>query len=181
MATVKAHAFEDVLLCDSDSIPKMNAKDEDSVQWHRRDQFLLSWMPSSIAETMLGHVSRCTHACDVWKVFENLFRSQSKARAMNLIFQLQTLKKGNLLIDEYMVQMRTLADGLQAAGQEITDDDLVLHVLGGLGPEFDVVVVNLTTRSAVPALEEVHSILHTHEMRVAQANTVNNINLNSGN
>lgn len=60
--------------------------------------------------------------------------------------------------------MRTIADGLRAAGQEITNDDLILHFLAGLGSEFDAVVVSLTTRGDLPSLSEVHSILQTHEM-----------------
>lgn len=180
LATAKAHGYEDILMCGADSIPKSNQSDEESIKWHRRDQFLLSWMFSSISESMLGYVSRCTHAFEVWSIFENLFRYQSKARAMNLKFQLLTLKKGQLSIDEYMLQMQVLADGLKAAGHDMSDDDLVLYILGRLGAEFNAVVVNLTTQGEMPSLPQVQSILHTHEMRLQQFSTVTQFGIGTG-
>lgn len=93
---------------------------------------------------------------------------------MNLHFQLQTLKKGNSIVDEYFLQMRTITDGLLAAGHSLSDDDLVIYVLGGLGVEFDDVVVSLTGRD-LPSLSEVHSILHIHEMRLQQSAVVNTL------
>lgn len=116
LATVRAHSFEDVLLCssapgESVSADGSSSSNLSSIQWTKKDQFLLSWLLSSISESMLGYVSRCAHSFQVWKVFEELFQSQSKARAMTLRFQLQTLKKGSMSIDEFILQMHTIADG----------------------------------------------------------------------
>lgn len=117
---------------------------------------------------MLGHVNRCAHSFQVWKILEDLFQSQSKARSMNLLFQLQTLKKGSSIVDEYFLQMRTIVDGLLASGHTLSNDDLVLYVFGGLGTEFDAVAMSLTTARELPSLSKVHSILHIHEMRLQQ-------------
>lgn len=62
-------------------------------------------------------------------------------------FQLQTLKKGNLSIVDYILQLRTIGDSIKAAGHEISEDGMIMYLLGGLGSEFDVVVINLTTKS----------------------------------
>lgn len=167
LAIVRAHCFEDVLFCSAPPAAEEGTSDSPvSLSWLRRDQFLLSWMLSSITDSMLGHVNRCAHSFQVWKTLDDLFQSQSKARSMNLRFQLQTLKKGSSSVDEYFLQMRSIADGLLAAGHSLSDDDLVLYVLGGLGAEFDAVVVSLTTGRELPSLSEVHSILHIHEMRL---------------
>lgn len=89
---------------------------------------------------------------------------------MHLCFQLQTLKKDSLFVDDYILQMRSISDGLLNAGHIVLDDDLILYVLGGLGAEFEFVVVNLTTRRSLPSFNEVQSILQTREMRVQQNN-----------
>ncbi|KAL8468977.1 hypothetical protein ACS0TY_031979 [Phlomoides rotata] len=72
-----AHGFEDILLCDSSSISRFVESEASSsianlavIDWHRHDQFLLSWLLSSIAESMLGHVSRYEHSFQVWKACE---------------------------------------------------------------------------------------------------------------
>ena len=42
---------------------------------------------------------------------------------------------------------------------------MILYILGGHGPEFESVVVNLTTRESV-TLQEVQSMLQIHEVRI---------------
>lgn len=88
LATAKAHGYGDILFCDCESFldPSVDA------ECHRKDQFLLSWILSLIAESMLGYVSRCEHSCELWKVFDDLFRSQSRAMVINLRFQLKQLR-----------------------------------------------------------------------------------------
>lgn len=99
-------------------------------------------------------------------MFDELFHSQSRARVMNLRFQLQTLKKGSLSINEYYLKMKSISDSLRAAGQELSDDDIAMYLLGGVGPEFDAVVVNLNTHITPPSISEVVSVLQMHEMRL---------------
>ena len=48
----------------------------------RTDQFVLSWLLSSISEQMLGHVLHCKSASEVWIVLEQTFSAKSKARAL---------------------------------------------------------------------------------------------------
>lgn len=42
--------------------------------------------------------------------------------------------------------MKSTADNLAGVVQSITDEDLMLHILGGLGPDYDVLVVSITSR-----------------------------------
>lgn len=88
---------------------------------------------------MFGHIVRCTTSYEIWHTLELLFTTHSKARTL----QLQSLKRGNLSIHDYMLKMKSLAKSLSAAGQLISDDELIL---GGLGHDYDPVVVNLTSR-----------------------------------
>lgn len=173
LSTIRAHNFDD--LVDKYHTPPPQYLPSSSgdcitnpnfLNWIRRDQYLVSWMLSSIGETMLGHVTRCVTANDIWIVLENLFQSQSKARIMQLQLQLQTQKKGDLSVDEYVLKMRNLADQLAAAGKPINDDDLINHILAGFGVEFDAVVVNLTHKTDILNLQEVQYALQAHEIRM---------------
>lgn len=114
-----AYSFDDFLLC---MTPPLNlastSSDPTSLLWIRKDKFLLSGILSSISESMLGHVNRCAHAFQVWMILEELFQSRSKARTMNLRFQLQTLKKGPMTVDDYILQMRSIVDGLLVVGHQ---------------------------------------------------------------
>ena len=138
--------------------------------WIRTDQAILSWLLNSITEAMLGHVLRCRFSAEMWLLLETLFTTQSRARLLQLHFQLQSLKKGSMTIHDYVLKMKSLADGLSAAGQAFTDDDLILYILGGLGSEYDSVVVNLTSRADRVSLSEVQFLLQSQEMRLDQQN-----------
>ena len=63
------------------------------------------------------------------------------------------LKKGSMTVHDYFLKMRTIADTLTFTGQSISDDELLLYILGGLGSEYDPVVVNLTSRLKVSILK----------------------------
>ena len=86
---------------------------------------------------MYGHVVHCQSAAEVWIVLEQLFSTKSKARALQLRLSLQTLKKENSSIADYVLKMKSLATSLIAAGQQMSDDELILYILGGLGLEFE--------------------------------------------
>ncbi|KAK6130731.1 hypothetical protein DH2020_035519 [Rehmannia glutinosa] len=100
--------------------------------WLRRDQLLLSWMLASISESMFGYLTRCSSSAEVWQILSQLFQTQSKARGLQLKFQLQTQKKGDLSIADFILKMRTIADDLHSVGQEIPDDELAMHIFGDL-------------------------------------------------
>ena len=83
---------------------------------------------------MLGHVVQCQSSAEVWKTLEQLFSAKSKARILQLRLSLQTLKKGSSSIEDYILKMKARANDLLVAGQAISDDELILYILGGLGP-----------------------------------------------
>ena len=94
---------------------------------------------------------------------------KSKARVLQWRLLLQTTKKGGGSFEDYILKMNDMATSLIAAGQQISDDELVLYILGGLGLEYESVVVNLTSRYSL-TLQEVQYVLQTHEVRLEYLN-----------
>ena len=125
---------------------------------------------------MLGHVLHCKSASAMWIVLEQTFFAKSKARALQLCLSLHTMKKGNSSVEDYILKMKSLAMSLMADGQQITDDELILYILGGLGSEFEAVIVNLTSRESI-TLQEVQYILQTHEMRLETLSAATTVDL----
>lgn len=117
--------------------------------WKKLDQFLVSWLISSISETMFRHIATCETAYDIWHTLEMHFLTDSKARVLHLRNLLQTTRKENLSINDYILKMKEFAGSLTASGVNISDEELLLYVLDGLGPEYDAVVANLTSRSGL--------------------------------
>lgn len=115
----------------------------------------MAWLLASISESMLGHVVRCTSSYQILCTLEQLAAGNSRARLLQLRFQLQSVKKGSLSINDYILKMKSIANGINVAGQAISDEDLILYILGGLGSEYDPVVINLTSRQDSISLSEV--------------------------
>ena len=144
--------------------------------WNRQDQYLVSWLLSSMSKSMLGHVTRCVRATEIWYTLERLNVTQSRARVLQLRSMLQNLKKRDLSIDEYFVKMKNIVDILNvASGQTFTDDELLLYILGGLGSEYESIVVHLTSRQRAISLEEAQLMLQTQEMKIEHQVTQANL------
>ena len=159
---------------DDSSQPTSNL---DYDQWIILDQFLLSWILASIFEAMYGHVIHCQTSAEVWSVLEIFFVLDSKKRTLQLRFMLQSLKKGALSISDYVLKMRNIANMLSTLGKPIPDEDLILYILGRLGPEFGKIVVNITSRSETISLQEIHYFLQSHEVHLEQLSTTFVINI----
>ena len=142
----------------------------DFVVWMRLDQFLISWLLSSISEKMLGHVIHGQYSAEQWNVLERLFFTKPKARILQLRLSLETIKMGSSSIEDYVLKMKTAANDPMATGQHILGDKLVLYILSGLGPKFES-VVNLTSKYS-DSLQEVQYMLQTHELRLANLNVI---------
>ena len=56
-------------------------------------------------------------------------------------------------MDECILKIKGLVDSLLVVGQVIIDADLILYILGGLGNDYEVVVINLTSRENVTMQE----------------------------
>lgn len=69
-------------------------------------------------------------------------------------------------VDVNFMKMREFAYQSAAAGKPIVDDDLILHILGGFGADFDAVVVNIANRPYNLNLQEVQFAFQAHEVRM---------------
>lgn len=127
--------------------------------WKKQDHILLSWLLSSLNEGVLGNVVDCSTSYEIWTTLSNEFGARTRARILHLRTQIQTTKKGSLTIHEYYSRMKSMLNALRAAGNNMIDDDFIMCVLVGVGPEYDSVVTNITSMQNSPSLAEVYSML----------------------
>lgn len=137
----------------------------------------MNWLLSSITKSIFGHVIQCTNSVEVWSTFERIFVSESKARTMQLKYMLQSLKNGFMNINDYILQMKKIAYTLSVSRKCISDDDLILYILGALRVEYKFVVVNITSRSDSISLQEVKFLLQSQEMHLDQLNFANTLDM----
>ncbi|XP_043703648.1 uncharacterized protein LOC122653773 [Telopea speciosissima] len=111
------------------------------------------------------------NAAAVWSALERLFSSHSRARIMQLRYQLQNVKKGSLSVSDYYNRVKTIADSLAAANHPVDDSDLILYILGGLGAGYESFATAILTRTDPISSEDLHSLLLSHELHLDQFRT----------
>lgn len=136
--------------------------------WEKVDQMLLCWLLSTISQSITRQLTDCVTTCEVWKVLEKLYTQQSMARILQIMHELQNVKKGYSSISDYVLKVKMLGDSLRAAGQQVNHHGLILNVLSGVGHEYDPVVVLVSSQKNTMTLQEVQYLLMLHEQRIEQ-------------
>jgi hypothetical protein len=107
---------------------------------------------------------------------------------MQLKEDLTLIQKGNRSIQEYLHAVKALADEIALIDHPISDDDLTLYILHGLGSDFREIAAPIRAREKSLNLQELHDLLVGHDsylrrmesitqQLVASANYINCKNL----
>lgn len=78
---------------------------------------------------------------------------------------------------DYLNKIKSCCDVLASAGQKIGEEDQVLHILSGLGSEYDPVMVSVTSRAEPCSLKEVHAMLLSFESRLEVSSSTAVVNV----
>jgi gag-polypeptide of LTR copia-type len=139
------------------------------LNWHKQDQLILAWIFNSLSPSILAQVINCETSRQLWIEINQMHTSQSMARVLELKLKLQTSKKGGTTCVQFLQYMQGIADQLRSVGAEISDQELVLYTLQGLGTEFDNFVTTISLRTNSVTMSELRSLIFSHEAR-QQAN-----------
>ncbi|KAH9652235.1 retrovirus-related pol polyprotein from transposon RE1 [Citrus sinensis] len=134
--------------------------------WRSQDQTLLGWLLSAINEGNLSLVINCVSSFDAWRTLEKKFGVQSEARVLQLRYELNTIKKEALSIEDYCIKMKSIADKLTSGGSPITEKDLMLTILNGLGSGYRDIATFIT--GSKMEFDDAYALLLTHETRLEQ-------------
>ena len=85
----------------------------DFITWDRQDQLILSWLLSSLTESVLAQVLDSKTSREVWTSLERMYASQSRARVYQLRSDLMRLSKGTSKMHEYYSKANPLVTHLQ--------------------------------------------------------------------
>ncbi|KAL5751705.1 hypothetical protein ACOSQ2_022212 [Xanthoceras sorbifolium] len=149
-----------------------------AIIWKKADQLLFGWLISTVSPSLIGQVTRCKTSLELWFKLEHIYSQQSMARILQLRQQLQQIKKGEDSISEFVMKIKNIGDALMEAGEEVPDRDLILALMGGVGYEYDaVVVMMISSLHRTMSLEDAQFAFLMHEQRIDQLNTIAQLNI----
>ncbi|XP_060669103.1 uncharacterized protein LOC125418707 [Ziziphus jujuba] len=99
------------------------------------------------------------------------YAARSPTRILHYRKLLQNTKKNALSVDDYVLKMKDLAGNLAAAGDNVSETDLVMYILRGLGSDFQPISTILEIRPEQYSLEEVQHHLLAFESKLDELNS----------
>uniref|UniRef100_A0A1S3X2Y4 Retrovirus-related Pol polyprotein from transposon TNT 1-94 n=2 Tax=Nicotiana TaxID=4085 RepID=A0A1S3X2Y4_TOBAC len=104
--------------------------------WFSQDQLIQQAMMASVDPTIAPTVATTPFANKVWELLHMAYANKSHTHIFCLRDQLQNTKKASKTIAKYLQEVRSLSDALKVAGSPVNDDELIVKILSGLGPEY---------------------------------------------
>ncbi|CAB4286246.1 unnamed protein product [Prunus armeniaca] len=123
-------------------------------EWIIKDHTCKIWLHAALSDFVLPYTVGCTSAKALWDNLEKRFTAITRSHILQLKGQLQALKKGSDSMMQYLERMKSLADGLAAAGAPLDDLDLIAHILRGLPPAYDSFGTSIHVRATL--LTQIH-------------------------
>jgi len=75
-----------------------------------------------------------------------MYASDSETRLLHLRFDLHNIKKGEASVADFLRRVTIARDKLAAAGEKISDSQIILLTLGGFGTDYQSFITSITTR-----------------------------------
>ncbi|GMY25478.1 Acyl-CoA oxidase 4 [Fagus crenata] len=139
--------------------------------WVRQDKLILSAILASTSPSITLLIATAKTSHGAWTKLKTLYASRSRTRAMQLKEELTLNQRGNRSIIDYLHVVKALADEIAIIDHPISDDDLTLYVLHGLGPDFREIAGPIRARESSLTFEELHDLLVGHEAYLRRLET----------
>ncbi|OMO73140.1 Integrase, catalytic core [Corchorus capsularis] len=146
--------------------------------WLRQDKLILHALITSTSESILPYIASATTSSEAWNTLAKVFANKNHSRIMSLKEQLSLTRRDQMAVGDYIQHMKQLADAIRMAGSPVEDDDLVLHILKGVGPDFKDVVAAVRCRETPMSINELHSTFTAHELHLKNEAAVASMEVN---
>ncbi|XP_050259629.1 uncharacterized protein LOC126704635 [Quercus robur] len=109
-----------------------------------------------------------TTSREVWNTLKQRFTSTLRANKLNLKLELQSLKKGSDLVNNFLLKTKIARDKLLAVGVVVDNEELICIVLRGLLKDFAHFYSAIRTRSEPITYEQLSIMLQSEEQAMTE-------------
>ncbi|CAH9090173.1 unnamed protein product [Cuscuta epithymum] len=140
--------------------------------WYRQDKTIISVLLGSCSKTIQPLLSSAATARQAWEKLTLTYASTSQGRIISLKTTLARTMRGARSITEYLTKMFALSESLTLAQSPQSEEDLVINILRGLGPEYNDITFAIRVRETVLPLTALQDILLEQEIKLRDQATV---------
>ncbi|XP_062118762.1 uncharacterized protein LOC133832434 [Humulus lupulus] len=135
----------------------------------------MSWLYASLSDGMLNQIIHFQTASAIWASLEQIYIAASFAWVSEVRTTLQNIKKEGLTTFAYLQKLTSLCNTLASLDNPVSPQDHLIYLLNGLGSDYNAFVTSIQARSMKPSIEEVHSLLLSHDARLDRQNADANL------
>uniref|UniRef100_A0A803P354 Retroviral polymerase SH3-like domain-containing protein n=1 Tax=Cannabis sativa TaxID=3483 RepID=A0A803P354_CANSA len=136
------------------------------LEWEVQDQLLVSWLLSSMTESLLTRMVGCNTARQIWSALEKHFTLQVSSKILEFRTKLQKLRKGSLSLNDYLLKVKQHVDLLASVGEVLSSRDHIAAIFKGLPPEYDTFIISTNTRIEEYSVAEIEALLLASESQI---------------
>ena len=136
--------------------------------WIQQDQWMLSWLQSTVSSSVMTRILGCTHASQLWQRIQDHFLKLTRARARQLRSELRATTLDDRSVDDYLQRIKHLVDSLASVGDSIPSQQHIDVILEGLPRDYGPVISIIESKFEDIQLEEVEALLIAHMMRMSK-------------
>ncbi|KAH0741192.1 hypothetical protein KY290_034235 [Solanum tuberosum] len=119
---------------------------------------------ASVDPTIAVTVAAASSAQLDWDSLHLTYANKSQTRIFSLRDQLARLSKDSRPVANYLHQVRSFYNELATAGATITNDELVVKILSGLGSDFREISAAIRARDSIISYDELYAKLIDYEL-----------------
>ncbi|CAH9134815.1 unnamed protein product [Cuscuta epithymum] len=139
------------------------------ITWYRQDKTILSALLGSCSDTIQPIISSTTTSRNAWDKLALTYANTSRGRIIFLKSTLAKTTKGDKSVMEYLTIMNKIADDLALAQSPTSEEDLIVSILNGLGPDYHDITSAIRVRETPLPLSQLQSILEERERKLQNA------------
>lgn len=132
--------------------------------WFRQDQLIQNALMASVDPTIATTVAAANSAKAAWDSLHTAYANKSQTRIFSLRDRLMRLTKDSQPVTAYLQSIRSISDELSTIGAPVTNSELIVKILSGLGPEFREISAAIRARDSTITYEELYEKLLDHEL-----------------
>ncbi|KAH0655084.1 hypothetical protein KY285_029966 [Solanum tuberosum] len=132
--------------------------------WFRQDKLIQNALMASVEPTIASIGSIVDSSKSAWDALHTTYANKSQIRVFSLRDQLSRVTKDSRSITEYIHNIRSLSDELATAGALVSNPELIVKILSGLGPEFREIFAAIRACDTTISYEELFEKLLDYEL-----------------
>ncbi|XP_019232816.1 PREDICTED: uncharacterized protein LOC109213471 [Nicotiana attenuata] len=130
----------------------------------RQDSLVHNAIMASVDPTIASLIAHAATAKHAWEILQTTYANKCQSRIFSVRDTLANLKRDSRSISEYMKDIKSISDDLAPSESPISNEELVIKILSGLGSEYKELSAAIRARDNPISFEELYDKLLAHEM-----------------